>query len=137
MKKANHNKSKLDKMYKRYTSQFKKGEVHLDKVDFANELRTRRSKKSHDVVMDIVRDTRYDYSAKQARSVKKAIERYNKMVTKDQRIKGITVTQIRKGNVPEEFKMALRSRYSELAAEGKSTEEARSIISYEFYGSPE
>lgn len=125
------------KMYKRYKTKFKAGEFYLDEADFASELSKRRKYKSHDIVMDIVRDTKYDISAKQARELKKAIERYNTMVDESDRIKAPTIRDIRKGNVPDEFKSAMTYRYHELVNSGISSDNASDIISQEFFGSPE
>ena len=127
----------IRKMYKRYKSKFKAGEVYLDEGDFAAELSKRKKYKSHDIVMDIVRDTKYDISAKQARELRKAIERYNAMVDESDRIKPPSIKDIRKGKLPEEFKSAMTQRYHALVASGKSTEDARDTISQEYFGSPE
>lgn len=125
------------KMYKRYKSKFKAGEFHLDEADFASELSKRRRYKSHDVVMDIVRDTKYDVSAKQARELRKAMDRYNAMVDESERIKAPSIRDIRKGKLPDEFKSAISQRYHSLVESGMSSDDASDVISQEYFGSPE
>lgn len=139
-RKNNRNKQsreQVEKMYKRYVSKFKAGEAHLDAGDFAEELRKRRKYKSHDIVMDIVRDTKYDISAKQARELRKAMERYNSMVDESERIKAPSIRDIRKGKLPDEFKSAISQRYHALVQSGYSTDAASDVISQEYFGSPE
>lgn len=129
--------AQVRKMYQRYITKFRDDEFHLDEADFASELSKRRKYKSHDVVMDIVRDTKYSVSAKQARELKKAIERYNVMVDESDRIKAPSIRDIRKGNLPDEFKSAVSYRYHELVNSGITADEASDIISQEYFGSPE
>lgn len=130
-------KDKASKMYKRYESKFPNGEPHLDEADFVAEVIKRRKHKSHDVVMDIVRDTKYDISQAQARSLRKAMAKYNAMVEEKEQIKVPTIRDIRKGNIPEEFKSALSLRYEELRKSGLSWQDAKDTISQEYFGSPE
>ena len=125
------------KMYKRYKSKFKAGEFYLDEGDFAAELSKRRRYKLHDIVMDIVRDTKYKISAKQARELRKAMDRYNAMVDESERMNAPSIRDIRKGNLPDEFKSALSQRYHALIASGETIEDAQNKISQEYFGSPE
>lgn len=128
---------KARRMYKRYESKFPNGEPHLDEADFIAEVIKRRKHKSHDVVMDIVRDTKYDISQAQARSLRKAMAKYNAMVDEKEQIRVPTIRDIRKGNIPDEFKSALSLRYQELRKSGVSWQDAKDTISQEYFGSPE
>ena len=136
-KRNRQSKEQIRKMYKRYKTKFKAGEFYLDEADFAAELSKRRKLKSHDVVLDIVRDTKYDISAKQAKELRKAMDRYNAMVDESEKIKAPTIKDIRKGNIPEEFKSAMSQRYHSLVESGMSSEDASDVISQEYFGSPE
>lgn len=136
-KRYRQSKEQIRKMYQRYKSKFKAGEFYLDEGDFAAELSKRRNYKSHDIVMDVVRDTKYDISAKQARELRKAMDRYNEMVDESERIKAPSIRDIRKGKLPEEFKSAMSQRYHSLVESGMSSEDASDVISQEYFGSPE
>ena len=139
-RKNNRNKQsreQVEKMYKRYESKFPTGAPHLDEADFVAEVIKRRKHKSHDVVMDIVRDTKYDMSQAQARSLRKAMAKYNAMAEEKDKVRVPTIRDIRKGNVPEEFKSALSLRYEELRKSGLSWQDAKDTISQEYFGSPE
>ena len=136
-KRYRQSKEQVRKMYKRYKEKFKAGEFYLDEADFASELSKRRNIKSHDIVMDIVRDTKYDISAKQARELRKAMDRYNAMVDESERIKAPSIRDIRKGKLPDEFKSAMTHRYHSLIESGMTSEDASDVISQEYFGSPE
>ena len=136
-KRYKQSREQVRKMYKRYKAKFKAGEYYLDEADFAAELSKRRNYKSHDIVMDIVRDTKYDVSAKQARELRKAIDRYNAMVDESEQVKAPSIRDIRKGKLPEEFKSAMSQRYHALVESGMSSDDASDVISQEYFGSPE
>lgn len=136
-KRYRQSREQVRKMYKRYEAKFKAGEYHLDEADFAAELSKRRNYKSHDIVMDIVRDTKYDVSAKQARELRKAIDRYNAMVDESEQVKAPSIRDIRKGKLPDEFKSAMSQRYHALVESGMSSDDASDVISQEYFGSPE